>query len=170
MITDICRIVSRLMDYPTEEVRDHLDDVDKFFMSSEEMDEDDRNTFREFIAYLKAFPTLRDWQEEYVRLFDTAINTNLYLFDFVYGSSKERGQAMVDLKDNYEEAGFKPTDNELPDYLPMYLEFASCSPSDDKAQKILKEINGVLERMTKNFEKINHPYTPIIKTICKLSK
>lgn len=167
---EICRIFSRLLDYPTAEVKDLLAEVEDYLTHSDSLNEAQKKGLVAFLNYVNAFPQLRDWQEAYVQLFDTATNTNLYLFDFVFGTSRKRGQAMVDLKESYQKAGYQASDNELPDYLPLYLEFVSCSTDDDVAHKVLGEISEVLERMMRNFEKINHPYAALIKTIYELSK
>jgi nitrate reductase delta subunit len=74
---------------------------------------------------------LYDLQERYLLLFDRTRSLSLHLFEHVHGESRDRGQAMVDLLRLYEEAGYSPTAGELPDYLPLFLEFASTrSPAD----------------------------------------
>ena len=52
---------------------------------------------------------------------------SLHLFEHVHGESRDRGQAMVDLKAMYENAGLFVT-RELPDYVPLLLEFLSTQP------------------------------------------
>ena len=64
-------------------------------------------------------------QEEYVSLFDRSRALSLHLFEHVHGESRDRGQAMVDLARTYAARGMAVTDNELPDYLPAFLEFLS---------------------------------------------
>jgi nitrate reductase delta subunit len=71
-----------------------------------------------------------DAQERYVALFDRGRATSLHLFEHVHGESRDRGQAMVDLKAEYERAGLRLRDGELPDYLPALLEFLSLQPHD----------------------------------------
>ena len=67
---------------------------------------------------------LYDLQERYVLLFDRTRSLSLHLFEHVHGESRDRGQAMVDLLKLYEEGGFTPTATELPDFLPLFLEYA----------------------------------------------
>ena len=71
---------------------------------------------------------LFDVQESYVMLFDRSRTLSLNLFEHVHGESRDRGQAMVDLRQRYLDAGLEPEGNELPDYLPVLLEFASTQP------------------------------------------
>jgi nitrate reductase delta subunit len=72
-----------------------------------------------------------DAQERYVLLFDRTRSLSLHLFEHVHGESRDRGQAMVDLRRQYLDAGFEPTTTELPDYLPMFLEFAATRDPRD---------------------------------------
>ncbi len=71
---------------------------------------------------------LLDLQEAYVGLFDRGRAHSLHLFEHVHGESRDRGQAMVDLRDRYDAQGLEITANELPDYLPMFLEYLSTLP------------------------------------------
>lgn len=83
-------------------------------------------------------------QEAYVERFDTGRSTSLHLFEHVHGESKDRGQAMVDLKAHYEAAGLNLAPNELPDFLPVFLEYLSLLPPDEAAG-LLGECSHVLE-------------------------
>ena len=71
---------------------------------------------------------LYDLQECYGLLFDRTRALSLHLFEHVHGESRDRGQAMVDLLKLYEESGYTPTATELPDFLPLFLEYASTRP------------------------------------------
>jgi nitrate reductase delta subunit len=71
---------------------------------------------------------LLDLQEGYVGLFDRGRAHSLHLFEHVHGESRDRGQAMVDLRDRYDAQGLEITAKELPDYLPMFLEYLSTLP------------------------------------------
>ena len=65
-------------------------------------------------------------EERYVDLFDRGRSLSLHLFEHLHGESRDRGEAMVDLKRIYERAGFDLSARELPDYLPVVLEYLSC--------------------------------------------
>ena len=73
-------------------------------------------------------------QERYVLLFDRTRSLSLHLFEHVYGESRDRGQAMVDLKQLYEQHGLFMSSSELPDYLPLFLEFLSAVPETQSAR------------------------------------
>src|SRR5512141_2525530 len=72
-----------------------------------------------------AIGDLYDLQERYVLLFDRTRSLSLHLFEHVHGESRDRGQAMIDLIKVYEDGGYTPTVTELPDFLPLFLEFAA---------------------------------------------
>ena len=71
---------------------------------------------------------LYDLQERYVLLFDRTRSLSLHLFEHVHGESRDRGQAMIDLKSLYENGGLEIDATELPDFLPLFLEFLSTQP------------------------------------------
>ena len=75
----------------------------------------------------------------YVELFDRGRATSLHLFEHVHGDSRDRGPAMIDLQRTYEQAGLVSRRDELPDYLPVMLEFASTQPPRE-ARAFLGEI------------------------------
>lgn len=79
---------------------------------------------------------LYDAQERYVYLFDRSRSLSLHLFEHVHGESRDRGQAMVDLMTMYEDSGFVIDAKELPDYLPLFLEFLST--------RSVEEVNDLL--------------------------
>jgi nitrate reductase molybdenum cofactor assembly chaperone NarJ/NarW len=99
-----------------------------------------------------AVADLYDLQERYVSLFDRSRALSLHLFEHVHGESRDRGQALVDLGNRYRERGFDVVGNELPDYLPAFLEYLSLLPSREaKAQlaetaHILRAIGDGLAR------------------------
>ena len=80
----------------------------------------------------------------------------------VYGTSRDRGQAMVDLKEEYLKAGLMPTEDELPDYLPMYLQYVANMDDLAQARAAIDDIRGVLTKMDDRFAKEQHPYESLI--------
>src|SRR3546814_4523708 len=69
-------------------------------------------------------------QAEYSEFFDRSRSLSLHLFEHIHGDSRERGPAMIDLVEQYVEAGFYLDSTELPDFVPVFLEFASCLDPD----------------------------------------
>ena len=85
-------------------------------------------------------------QERYVDLFDRSRALSLHLFEHVHGESRDRGQAMVDLAQTYAARGFEVAGNELPDYLPAFLEFVSVLDPEE-GRNLLKEIAQILRSL-----------------------
>jgi nitrate reductase delta subunit len=85
-------------------------------------------------------------QERYVELFDRSRALSLHLFEHVHGESRDRGQAMVDLARAYASRGFRVAGNELPDYLPAFLEFLSLIPAGE-AKGMIGETAEILRAL-----------------------
>jgi nitrate reductase delta subunit len=121
------RVLSALLNYPTDALIDAASgflavlDAEKLVPSA------CRGSVDALIEEI-AVGELYDLQERYGLLFDRSKTLALHLFEHVHGESRDRGQAMVDLKAMYENAGLVIAANELPDYVPLFLEFLSTRP------------------------------------------
>jgi nitrate reductase delta subunit len=82
-------------------------------------------------------------EADYVEVFDRSRRSSLHLFEHVHGDSRDRGPAMIDLAATYERAGLAMNGGELPDYLPMVLEFASTQPPRE-AREFLRELAHIV--------------------------
>lgn len=161
-------ILSLLLDYPTQQLWDSRGEVLPVLKAEGVLNGNMFDRVRSFLDYVTAFTDARSWQAAYSDLFDTSTKTNLYLFDMVYGTSRDRGQAMVDLKEEYLRAGLMPAENELPDYLPMYLQYVANMDSATEAHAAIDDIRGVLTKMDERFAKEQHPYEPLIAVLKEL--
>jgi len=111
---------------------------------------------------------LTDWQAEYVQLFDYSRSASLHLFEHVKGDSKDRGQAMVNLMEFYKENGMQLTGRELPDHIPVFLEFLSTlSPA--KSAELLGETVNILERISIALNEKENLYGKLFQAIVSLS-
>lgn len=70
-------------------------------------------------------------QENYVSTFDRNPSHSLHLFEHIHGESRDRGAAMIDLLQEYWKRDFDASTSELPDYVPLFLEFLSLLPADE---------------------------------------
>ena len=95
-------------------------------------------------------------QENYVATFDRTPSHSLHIFEHVHGESRDRGQAMVDLMGQYQEAGFEISVKELPDYLPLYLEFlayqASVINDDIQIRMDIADVSHILALLAARLE------------------
>ena len=94
---------------------------------------------------------LMDAQEAYGLLFDRGRSLSLHLFEHVHGESRDRGQAMVDLLDVYRSNGFELDAPELPDYLPLFLEYLAGRP-ELEAREWLADVAHILGRIAFRLE------------------
>jgi nitrate reductase delta subunit len=112
------------------------------------------------IRRLQSEPALRS-EAEYVELFDRGRRTALHLFEHVHGDSRDRGQAMVDLTQTYERAGLLLAPGELPDYLPVVLEFASTQPPAE-ARAFLRETAHIVRTIFSALLERQSPYASVL--------
>ena len=82
-----------------------------------------------------------DLQERYVASFDRGRARSLYLFEHVHGESRDRGQAMVNLLEIYRRHEFELNARELPDYIPLFMEYLAQRP-DGEALDLLADNGG----------------------------
>lgn len=121
------RALARMLAYPDAELRAHLSDLLDALHDEQRLSETRLAGLSRLVSQLGASDGY-EIESDYVELFDRGRATSLHLFEHVHGDSRDRGQAMVDLVQTYEQAGLRLNpDNggELPDYLPLVMEFAS---------------------------------------------
>lgn len=111
---------------------------------------------------------LLEVQEDYVETFDRGRAHCLHLFEHIHGESRDRGQAMVDLTDAYASKGLYINNNELPDYLPLFMEYLSrCS--FEEASSLLGEAIDVIAMIGAKLKKRKSPYAEVFAAIEVLS-
>ncbi|MCG5234831.1 nitrate reductase molybdenum cofactor assembly chaperone [Xanthobacter oligotrophicus] len=107
-------------------------------------------------------------QETYVGLFDRTRRLSLHLFEHVHGESRDRGQAMVDLAALYEKGGLVLVANELPDYLPLFLEFLSTRPLPE-AQALIADIAHILASLEERLIARSSAYAAVFAALRTLA-
>ena len=124
------RVIARLLEYPDPELHEAIPEMRRVLREENLLD---RRSLAALEAHLDriAERDLFDLQEEYVAVFDRGRHMSLHLFEHVHGESRDRGQAMVELINYYREGGLELNARELPDYLPLMLEFLSTRPREE---------------------------------------
>ena len=118
------KVLSVLLSYPEAEMLAALDEMSAVVEQENLLFSDHKKSVLALIdAYRGA--DLLAVQEAYVALFDRGRFLSLHIFEHVHGESRDRGQAMVNLLQMYETHGFEMSTHELPDYIPLFLEFLS---------------------------------------------
>ena len=120
-------ILSHLLRYPSEEVRQAAPELVMALELDGVLESSQIEEVKPLVQSL-IDDELLDLQEGYSSLFDRGRALSLHLFEHVHGESRDRGQAMVDLRDRYEAQGLEIAAIELPDYLPLFLEYLSVLP------------------------------------------
>lgn len=162
------QVLSLLLSYPTAELQASAPALKAALDAEALLDASDRAMLDALIDDL-ASGDLYDVQERYVHLFDRTRSLSLHLFEHVHGESRDRGQAMVDLMALYERHGLRIDARELPDYLPMLLEFLSTLPTDE-ARGVLGEPLHVLSALRERLRKRGSVYTSVFYALEALAR
>ncbi len=161
------KILSVLLSYPTEALQEAAPEFAAVLEGEALLPPAERQAVQTLIDEM-AERDLFDLQERYVLLFDRSRSLSLHMFEHIHGESRDRGQAMVDLLAMYERHGFTVTARELPDYLPMFLEFLSLLPEDEAAQ-LLGEPLHVIEALYQRLLKRKSPYAAVFTAMKALA-
>ncbi len=161
------RVLARLLSYPDAELRSHLGDLGAALRSEQALG---AARLGELEALLKSMRT-RDpieLEADYVQLFDRGRSTSLHLFEHVHGDSRDRGPAMIDLAQTYEKAGLYLAEGELPDYLPVVLEFVSTQPARE-ARAFLGEMAHILNAIFSALVKRQSGYASVLGALLEIA-
>ena len=112
---------------------------------------------------------LFDLQESYVLLFDRSRTLSLNLFEHIHGESRDRGGAMVDLLETYRAGGFDLVGPELPDHLPVLLEFLATQPLAT-AREILADAGPILAVLAERLNRRQTPYAAVLAALAGLGQ
>lgn len=112
---------------------------------------------------------LLEVQERYVNLFDRTRSLSLHLFEHLHGDSRDRGQAMVDLRARYEASGWDLSTKELPDYLPALCEFLSLV-EESSARALLSDAAPLLNVLRRSLAKRGSKYSVLVGALVELSR
>lgn len=157
------RCLSRLLTYPQEDLRAAVPRIARVLEVEGLLGEAATAGVNRLLTDL-ATADLLDLQERYVELFDRQRSLSLHLFEHVYAESRDRGPAMVELKRAYEAAGLEITANELPDFLPLYLEYLSVLPLDE-ARRRLRDPLAVIGALGRRLRHRDEGYAAVFAAI-----
>lgn len=138
----VLKLIGMLIDYPAETLWEHRDEL-LAAAKDEALSEQRSEQLADFVRALLELDPMRA-QERWLGLFDRGRSMSLLLFEHIHGESRDRGQAMVDLIETYRKSGFELASKELPDYLPLVLEYLSHRPFEE-VRDWLHHIGHILE-------------------------
>ncbi|MEH7461690.1 nitrate reductase molybdenum cofactor assembly chaperone [Bacillus thuringiensis] len=152
---------SFLLSYPEQGWREALPHLQSDIQTIKH--EEIRTTLTTFIEQAKQ-KTSGELIETYVYTFDFGKKTNMYLTYMNTGEQRERGIELLELKKHYQKAGFAVTDKELPDYLPLMLEFLANATEED-SEPIMKKYENNIEALHQQLKDTNSMHEPIVRCI-----
>lgn len=162
------KILGALLSYPTPELQQAANELTPMLAKDVRLPVARREALERLIAEISQ-GDLVDVQSRYVDLFDRSRSFSLHLFEHVHGESRDRGQAMVSLLERYRQAGFDIAARELPDYLPLFLEFLSLR-SAEEAQALLAEPVHILAALGERLRKRESAYAAIFDALVTLAQ
>ncbi len=136
------KALSLVLSYPRAELQAAMPEIGGVLASETRLTAAARRDLRPLVDTLTA-QDIYELEEAYVGLFDRSRTLSLNLFEHVHGESRDRGGAMVSLLETYREAGFEPATSELPDHLPVLLEFLASRPAEE-AREVLGRCGAYL--------------------------
>ncbi|WP_037586819.1 nitrate reductase molybdenum cofactor assembly chaperone [Stenoxybacter acetivorans] len=160
----VYKLLSVLLLYPQPEWLAALNDIDEAVQQQLPEQAGSLKTLTDTLRQ----GDLIELQEVYVNTFDRSPAHSLHLFEHLHGEDRARGQAMVDLLEEYGKYGVELDANELPDYLPLFLEFLSVCPAD-KAENLLGEAVHVIAHVGNQLAKSSSPYAAVFEALLSLS-
>jgi len=161
------KILGLLLSYPNQDVIKHYDDLKEILAKEKLLNKKSLKHVSSFMDK-QSETDLLELQEEYVSLFDRGRSYCLQLFEHVHGESRDRGQAMVDLAAMYEEKGLFINKAELPDYLPLFLEYLSMCPIEE-TKELLDDIAHIIASIGAKLKKNDSNYHVIFDAIGELA-
>lgn len=168
MMSRTFKALSLLLTYPTAELKDTARALTTAIASERLIKAPERHRLDLLIEEI-ANGDLYDLQETYVLLFDRTRSLSLHLFEHVHGESRDRGQAMIDLKAMYEQNGLAIDAAELPDFLPLFLEFLSTLPRD-QAYELLAQPAHIFSALAERLRKRGSAYETIFRALLTLAR
>ncbi len=162
------KALALLLDYPTDSMYDNLSEFKALFLSDENLSDAEKASLVSFIENFEK-QSLLDWQSYYDGLFERGRALSLLLFEHVHGESRDRGQAMIDLIAQYKNAGLEIGVKELPDYIPLFLEFLSTQGLDN-ARGWLQDVSHILALLAARLQKRDSHYSAIFTALLELSQ
>ena len=157
------KIISNLLDYPDREIIENLDELIQIIDNSFEINRSEKESLLTFINWMSGQSVI-EIQQEYVKTFDMTPEHSLHLTHHIFGDDKERGPALIDLQEHFKKEGFEMKPGEIPDYLPLLLEYVATLDEHDSGA-FLADANKIIKILSKNLSKANSPFAELTKIL-----
>jgi len=161
------RALAVLLGYPSEELQCHVAELRDALGGEGLLGGQEMERLEPLLRALERRDLL-DLQADYSELFDRSRSLSLHLFEHVHGDSRERGQAMIDLGHQYLASGFYLEGSELPDFVPVFLEYLSCLPPRE-ARDMLGQPAHVFAALAERLDRRGPAYAGVFHCLVALS-
>lgn len=161
------KALSLILSYPTPELQRAMPEIGGVLAADPRLTAAARRALRPLVEDL-ATRDIYEVQETFVMLFDRSRTLSLNLFEHVHGESRDRGGAMVSLVETYRAGGFDPVTSELPDHLPVLLEFLATRPTAE-AREVLADAAHIFEALNARLNRRQSPYGAVFASLLQLA-
>lgn len=161
------KALSLLLSYPTKDLQKAMPEIGGALASETRLTTATRRSFRPLVDRLTSCDIF-ELQEVFVELFDRSRTLSLNLFEHVHGESRDRGGAMVSLVETYRDAGYDPVTSELPDHLPVLLEFLALRKGEE-VKNTLEDMAHILAALAERLERRESDYAIVFHALVQLS-
>lgn len=161
------KALGALLDYPTIELQRAADEIEQALREERAVPSLELAAVCALIERLRR-TDIMDLQEQWVGLFDRSKRVALHLYEHSHGESRDRGQAMVNLALTYRMNGFELAASEMPDYLPLFLEFLGQIP-EAPARRYLTDAIDIIEALRIRLDERESPYAALLAALIPLA-
>jgi len=166
-MTRVYKLLALFLEYPTKELVRHWNEIDQLISDLPQLASEDKKILKGFSQWASALSLTR-LQAEYVDQFDMTAENSLYLTYHLFDEQdRDRGPALIELAELYKSTGFEISDGELPDYLPLILEYVSTMDDLQSALTFLQQTAQAVDIIASNLEKNESPYAPLVRMIAR---
>jgi len=158
---DPLQALSVLLHYPDDDLLNHLDEIATGVADTSAVEI--KSAVQAYIDELKTH-NLIDVQERYTAVFDMNPAMTMNMTYHAYGDNEKRAAALAQLQNTYEQSGWQRISGELPDYLPLMLEFLSVCPHPELAEPVWRYLRG-MQPLVERLEKKEPIYAALLKPI-----
>ena len=164
-MTRVYKVLSILLEYPTKDLMAHWDDINQLINELTNLSKEDKDILTGFSQWAAGL-SLTKFQAEYVDNFDMTADNSLYLTYHLFDEQdRDRGPALIELTELYKKTGFEIGSGELPDYLPLILEYVSTMDDVESAYAFLQQTSQAAGIIASNLEKNESPYAPLVRMV-----
>lgn len=159
----IYNIMARLLDYPDDELMQNLPGIIDAINQDDAIGPQEKEDLLNLVSWMNMHD-LTSLQSQYVQTFDMVPEHDLHLTHHLFGDDRGRGPALIDLSEYYKASGLEVEGKEIPDFLPLILEYVSTL-DDLQARVFLGDAAKVLKVIGDNLEKAESPYARILRIV-----